>query len=169
MAQDKQIGGDHYKLFHEWMRYEPDGKLYWKKKASSKAMPGYEVGWFDKDGYLCTTLKRKKFRLARVVWMMHYGDIPHGLHIDHINNNRTDNRIENLRAATPAENSCNRKIQANNTSGAKGCTLAKGKYQVQIKKGVGNRYLGRYSTIEEAAEVYRKASGNLHGEFANVG
>ena len=159
---EKQVG-----VFHEWLRYEPDGKLYWRKKASSKAMPGYQAGWFDKDGYLVTTLKGKKFRLARVVWMMHNGPIPAELHIDHINRIKTDNRIENLRLATPSENACNKGMQSNNTTGVIGCTLVDGKYQAQIGKGAKYIYLGRYVNLDDAKAAYDKAAKFLHGEFAN--
>lgn len=155
------VGGNHYA---EWLRYD-QGRLYWIKKASSKAMPGYEAGWFDKDGYIVVTVNRRKIRASRIVWEMHYGAIPVGMHVDHINGVVSDNRIENLRLATPSQNSCNRDTQSNNTSGAKGCTLTGGKYQAQIQVAGKYKYLGRFNLLAEAKEAYEKAATALHGDY----
>ncbi len=160
-ANDTQVGGDHYKL---WLRYER-GRLFWTKKASSKAMPGYEAGWLDKDGYIVVTVAGRKTRAARIVWAMHFGGVPDGCHVDHINGDVADNRIENLRLATASQNACNRGTQANNTTGVKGCVFTKGKYQAQIQVARKYRYLGRFNSLSEAKDVYEKAAAELHGTF----
>lgn len=169
-ANNRQEGGTHYlDMAKEWLRYEPTGKLYWKKTSSSKAVSGAEAGWKDKDGYLVTTIKGKKLRLARLIWSMHYGEIPDGMHVDHINNNITDNRIENLRLASPSQNSCNRRAQSNNSLGIKGCCFVNGKYRVSIVKRGSEKYIRHFNSIEEAKAAYSSESKKIHGEFCNVG
>lgn len=155
-------------LYAAWLRYD-SGKLYWLKKASSKAMPGFEAGWRDKDGHTVVTVGRRKTRAARIVWELHYGEIPTGRQVDHINGDVSDNRVENLRLATPSQNACNRGTQRNNTSGAKGCTFTRGKYQAQIQVDGKYKYLGRFNSLAEAKEVYEKAAATVHGQFRRAG
>lgn len=164
MKSDTQVGGDHYS---EWIRYSHDGKLFWNKTSSSKAVAGSEAGWMDKDGYIVVTIRGKKLRAARLVMMIHGVDVPKRMHVDHINGNITDNRIENLRIATPSQNSCNRRTQINNTTGAKGCVKAGKKYQAQIQVAGRYVYLGRFNTLNEAKAAYSLARTYLHGEFSN--
>lgn len=90
--------------------------------------------------------------------------------IDHINGIRDDNRIENLRLATQAQNSANRGKQKNNTTGYKNIHLDKnsGKYYIQIGFKGKTYCFGHYINIEEAIEVRDKALKKLHGEFAKL-
>jgi len=152
----------------DWLEYKPDGTLVWLKTPSSKAVKGSIAGWKDKDGYIVVTFNGKKIRASRLIWYMHHGYMPEQ-HIDHINNLITDNRIENLREASSQQNSCNRGKQSNNTSGFKGCTFSKGKWQVMITVNKKPHYIGRFLLLEQASFAYEQAAKKLHGEFANVG
>jgi hypothetical protein len=96
---------------------------------------------------------------------------PEGLHTDHIDGNGLNNRRINLRTATCSENSYNQGIRINNTSGIKGVhwDKEKSKWRVRIRVGNGKRIqLGRYSSIEEATEVYNKAVVKYHGDFGRL-
>ena len=88
--------------------------------------------------------------------------------VDHRNHNKLDNRRENIRIATPAQNLANSK--ARGTSGFKGVSVTsdvKGKpYQAKIKSNGKTQYLGHFSTPEEAHEAYCVAATKAHGEFA---
>jgi hypothetical protein len=88
--------------------------------------------------------------------------------VDHINMNPLDNRIENLRVATKAQNMSNRPAPANNTSGYKGVSLHKqtGKWRAIIKHNYKQIALGLYHTKEEAALAYNKAALEIQGDFA---
>lgn len=100
---------------------------------------------------------------------MHYGMWPDRL-VDHINGNRQDNRIANLRLATTSENLCNRGKPRNNTSGFKGVSWNT-KFQIwqaTIKFNGRNKNLGRFASREKAAEAYSKAALQYHGDFANL-
>lgn len=102
-----------------------------------------------------------------MAWLWTYGFLPEG-EIDHINGDKQDNRVSNLRLASRCENQMNVPITAANTSGIKGVCynkLAK-KWQAYIQANNQRHYLGVFSSKEKAAEAYRIAEENLHGEFA---
>ena len=113
-------------------------------------------------------LKVGHFKVHKVVWEMFNGKSPEGMQIDHINGNKLDNRIENLRIATYAENQWNAKTRVDNKSGVKGVCWHKAtrRWLAQIKHNKVLHYLGVYDTIEEAAKVVQDKRIQLHGEFA---
>lgn len=93
--------------------------------------------------------------------------------VDHINGDRLDNRRENLRIATNQQNMQNRKLDKRNKSGYKGVVkrerYTNRPYAVFIGVGAGKaKYLGAYTTPEEAARVYDKTAKDLFGEFARL-
>jgi hypothetical protein len=89
--------------------------------------------------------------------------------IDHIDGNRLNNRVSNLREANDSENQWNSLAQKNNKLGIKGVRLDKnGKNYCARITHYGKEYgLGTYDTIEEASLAYQKASLKYHGEFGN--
>jgi hypothetical protein len=84
--------------------------------------------------------------------------------IDHINGQRSDNRIENLRECSYSQNHGNKRMNRNNTSGYKGVFLDKrdGFWFVYV----AHQYIGRSQSIEEAAAMYDKAAKKHFGKFA---
>ena len=105
----------------------------------------------------------------RVAWFLHYGEWP-CRQIDHVNGNRSDNRIANLRLATNSENVCNRGKPKNNTSGFKGVSWNSGRraWLATIRRKGSNKNLGYFATREAAADAYNRAALKYHGEFANL-
>lgn len=106
----------------------------------------------------------------RVAWALMTGEWP-SHEVDHINSNRSDNRWQNIRAATHAENQRNKGASCRNKSGVKGVHkhTQNSTWIAQIKgPGQRTKYLGSFQTIEMAAEAYRKACAELHKEFARV-
>ena len=105
----------------------------------------------------------------RLAWYMHHGQDP-GVDflVDHKEGKTFDNSIEFLRLATDAENSQNREIGSNNTTGFKGVYLTGQKekpYGAHIWFNGQYEKLGTFKTIEQAALAYKKASIKYHGEF----
>ena len=91
--------------------------------------------------------------------------------VDHINRNRLDNRRANLRLCSMFENSCNRSLPSNNTTGFKGVRLSKSltsPYIAIISLNGYEMYLGSFKTKEQAALAYDCAAIQLHGEFAST-
>ncbi|GIZ51736.1 HNH endonuclease signature motif containing protein [Noviherbaspirillum aridicola] len=103
----------------------------------------------------------------RLIWMLtNRQHIPPDMDVDHINRNKRDNRPENLRLATTAQNRANIGKQRNNSTGYKGVFLDKGKFRAKIKTNGTQRFLGSYGTAEAAAAAYDSAALAAFGEFA---
>lgn len=130
-------------------------------------------------------------RVLKYVWCVHYKNgrltdvrtnlktrkqlTLHGLitgrkMIDHKDRNPLNNKKENLRCCTNAENIRNRDLQSNNTSGFKGVYFHtnKNKYQAQIKVNGRMIYLGLFENVKNAARAYNNAAARYYGEFAKL-
>lgn len=138
--------------------YDPETGKLWRR-----------AGCLESRGYRNVYFQGKLHLEHRVIWFLYYGEWPDN-EVDHINRNRSDNRISNLRLATRSENGQNRKMPTNNSSGYKGVTWVKSRnaWQVVINIGRQPKFLGRFATREEAASVYNKAALKYHGEFAKI-
>lgn len=107
--------------YHDFFTYDersPSGLLW--KIGNSKRAVGEFVGHQKEGGYWVTSVNYRLVRVHRIIWEMHFGDIPDGAFIDHINGNPGDNRIQNLRLASSMENSWNSKVHKDSISGVKG-------------------------------------------------
>jgi hypothetical protein len=151
-------------LLHELFEYR-DGDLIRKVSTSTRAPVGSVAGYASRDGYRRITINRKKYKAHRLVFLMHHGYLPQ--FIDHIDNERSNNRIENLRPATHGENLCNQAIASHNTSGFKGVSWNKQhkKWYVQVQKDGKKHDGGYHDTAEEANQAAIKLREKLHGEF----
>ena len=131
----------------ELFDYRNDGELIWKvPRGNCKSGTitgrslnrGYKVVGIDKISYLC----------HRVVWIWHYGYSPENF-IDHIDRNKKNNKIENLREVSASCNLRNTNIWKNNTSGVKGVVFCHGGWEARIGYN-GGTYLGRFADFGEA-------------------
>ncbi len=143
------------------LRYE-NGRLFWidGKRA------GREAGSLNPYGYKDVRLDGKVYKVHRVIYSMFKGVIADGLVIDHINQIKDDNRIENLRAVSHSENMKNRSMLPNNTSGITGVFWYKRQQKYGAFIGVNGKqtYLGQFADINEARKA--RLAGEL--KYANV-
>lgn len=149
-----------------------NGCLIWKRPnlvaftgriAGTELLTGYISVIFTWNGH------RHAFLAHRAIWAMTYGEWP-TKSIDHINRDRVDNRPENLRLASAAENGRNRAKNKNNSSGYKGVTwdAAHGKWRSSITVNRKTKYLGLFERAEQAHRAYTDASILFHGEYGSA-
>jgi hypothetical protein len=124
---------------------------------------GTRAGSVDSKGYRRIKINGKLYKEHRLVWLWYNGYLP-TKDIDHKNGIRDDNRIDNLREATNAENAQNLGKYKTNTSGYTGVSFDEktGKWRASIKKNGKSISLGYYDTPEEARDAYLKAKSELH-------
>lgn len=140
------------------------------KTTSSKAMKGSNPGTATSNGYLKFSVDGRSYFSHRLAWLYVYGKFPVGI-LDHINSDRKDNRIANLRQVTLSQNGCNRLLQSTNRSGIKGVSWEEraGQWKAVIMLDGKQKRLGYFKNKSEAATAIAKARLELHGEFANFG
>jgi len=146
-----------------------DGELYWKMSFNQKIVIGSKAGGLHRHGYMNIQINKKKYKTHRLVFLYHYGYLPK--EIDHIDNDKTNNNIDNLRPATRSENMKNMGFHSKNKSGAKGVSWhkASNRWTVQLMVNNKKKYFGIYKDIELADLVAQEARNKYHKEFANHG
>lgn len=156
-----------FEMTQAWLKANfvyDSGHLVWIAGKRIGCIAGYP----DNLGYRIFQMKRDRWKIHRLVWLYHYGVMP-TLGIDHINQVRYDNRIENLRECTQSQNNMNRKKYLDNTSSQfKGVSWIK-----RLKKWKAYcRAMGREAYYEffdneiDAAKAYDRAAIEYHGEYA---
>lgn len=147
--------------------YEEISGLFFRSSSKGGVSVGSLAGGLHANGYLMMNIAKRKVLAHRMTWLWCYGWLPE-CEIDHINGNKLDNRISNLRLASRCENQMNVPITSANTSGIKGVCYNKsaGKWQAQIQANNKRFYLGLFSSKDDAALAYLSAEKKLHGDFA---
>ena len=151
------------------LRYDSDeGKFYWRVNLV-RAKQGMLAGCTRPDGYIVIGFHRRSYRAHRLAWAYVTGESVFG-ELDHINGNPSDNRIENLRLATRAQNLANtrKKISSGNT--LKGVTHSRdGRFKAQLRVNGRNTYLGIYATEADAHAAYCAAAEKEFGAYHRAG
>ena len=124
---------------------------------------GETVGYSGARGYLQAMAAGKKYMVHQLVWMWVYGYLPPN-DIDHINRNRSDNRLANLREVTRSENNHNMRISRANWSGYTGVAWDKSRclWLASIKADGKQHHLGRFKTPQAASAAYLAAKAVYH-------
>jgi hypothetical protein len=148
------------------LRYEPEtGKFIWIYSLHRTRI-GTEAGSYMRDGYKRIKIGNKGYVASRLAWLYMTGEWPKH-DIDHKDTDKKNDKWENLREATDAEQARNRNVKRNNVSGYKGVRQAtSGRYEAAIKLNGKYKYLGMYDTPEEAADAYADAAVEAYDEFA---
>lgn len=147
--------------------YNPEtGEFHW---ADHPRMRGKKAGNICGSGYAVIRFKQTRVLAHRLAMFKVYGHVP--AQIDHINGDKADNRIANLRAVTEGINAQNRAPVANrnNSSGFLGVydcpgerRLKRWAARIRVPGEKSQRHLGHYNTPEEAHEAYLKAKAEFH-------
>lgn len=148
----------------ELLEYTPEtGVFVWKQARKRGGRVGDKAGSVNNDGYVQIKVNGRGYKAHRLAWFYVHGAWPKA-QIDHINGERNDNRIKNLREATHKENHQNRKSNKNSTSKYVGvCWIASTeKFKATIKVDQVNIHIGYFDTEEEAFAAYCEAKRKLH-------
>jgi hypothetical protein len=149
LAEWKYIRSSHWWF---WTAKPEANRLGWNTRKSGKPALVDSSG----NGYTYGQILGRRYYAHRAAWAIYYGAHPAGI-IDHANGDRSDNRIENLRLASAAENVWNSKVHATNTSGFRGvsiCSTTK-RWLATARNGLGQKVtIGRFDTPEDAARAY---------------
>ncbi|MBV5309274.1 HNH endonuclease [Chromatium okenii] len=153
---------------HELFLIHEDGELIRRVSTSPKNKAGNMAGCVD-CGYKRVVVDGKNYRVHRLIWMMTHGKFPVDM-IDHINGNKLDNRILNLREANQQQNQQNSiKARANNKLGLIGVSRHKKckRFRADIMISGKTKYLGLFETPEEAHQAYLTAKREYH-DFCTI-
>lgn len=150
----------------ELLHYDPDTGVFRRlvNRRGLKARAGAVAGWIDKDGYRRIEVDGRRYSAHRLAWFYVHGAFPNK-ELDHRNGVRDDNRIANLREATPGQNQANSKAKRNGLKGVCWNRRAK-KWQSNICIRRKLVYLGLFRSESEAHAAYYEAAQHLFGEFA---
>ena len=144
---------------------ELTGILYNKINRSSNSREGETVGTYMNNGYLKTSINDREYLIHRLIWFLNYGYFPE--QVDHINGDRSDNRLSNLRESNDKLNQENlRSAKSNNKLGLLGVfkRLSRGKvkYVSKIMLNGKSKWIGSFDTPEEAHKAYVEKKRELH-------
>jgi len=156
-------------FLREILDYNPStGEFRWKRNLSNRRSQGQVAGCIcSRSGYNLIGIRGRIYKANRLAWLYMHGAWPEQF-IDHINGVTSDDRLSNLRQATHQQNLCNRKKQANNTSGYKGVHRHQGRWRARIAVKGRHISLGVYSNPEDAHRAYAQAAERYHGDFARA-
>jgi hypothetical protein len=154
-------------MLHKLFVYK-NGRLYWKVSNTNRIKVGDIAGYITEHGYRKIRVEKKQEYEHRIVFLMHHGFLPK--HLDHIDGNKLNNKIENLREATHSQNMMNVKIKKNNTSGTKGVCFDKQRKKWLVRITIQNKdiHLGRFDDLELAELVAIEGRDKYHKSFARL-
>ena len=157
-------------LTAEWLRhhmaYEPvTGIFFWKVRGAGKTV-GKALGTKIWSGYITIKVAGTVYYAHRLAWFYVNGEWPSG-QVDHIDRNKANNSIGNLRIATASQNSA-RKTTSRRVAVSRGVMPHGVGFVARIHHGGKRHYLGYFSTAEAAKAAYEAKAKEIHGEFAHV-
>ena len=149
------------------LSYDPEtGQFIWIRRRQGRQF-GYFLGALQPHGYRKICLDGKKYYAHRLAWLYVYGVFPES-ELDHVNGDKSDNTINNLREATSCANKCNSSLRSDNTSGFKGVTWNQDcqKWLAQIHQAGKSYFIGVFVDKLEAARAYDTEARKRFGAFA---
>jgi hypothetical protein len=152
-----------------------NGELIWRERGNGsfdKQFAGKTAGHIAEFGRKVIRFNQYGLFVSHViVWVYHNGEIPNGYDVDHIDNNKLNDKIENLRLATRSQNLYNTRIRTNNNSGVKGVCFNpdNNNWRARLRVNKTQIEVGSFETKEQAQQAIFDARQKYHGEFANNG
>lgn len=146
------------------LSYEPNTGIFtWSAQVSRNVKPGTQIDPMRNHGhYVQAQIDGTLYYTHRLAWLYTHGAWPLGM-IDHIDGNKTNNSIANLRDVNTSKNGQNqRKAMSHNKCGVLGVGVVGSRFRALINDSGKQLYLGTFDTPEEAHETYLTAKRKLH-------
>lgn len=159
ICNENRVGRD---VLVELFSYDQNSGILIRRVDRGGILAGTKVGCLRPDGYLCVAINKRLAQVHRVVWCMHYGDWPDKV-IDHINGDRSDNRIANLRNVSQSINILNQIKSRRSALGLRGVDqLPNGNFRARVK-GIGrsSNHLGVFATADLALAASNEARSKI--------
>lgn len=155
----------------ELLEYDPEtGMWRWNNpQARNKKPISEQAGTISVHGYRIITYCGVKYRASRLAWLYMTGEWP-SHEIDHKDRDKANDKWENLRDLTRSDNACNRGLQSNNASGARGVHWdnTRSKWFVQVKSEGGNIFVGRFDDFDEAVTARDRVAAQYQGPLVEL-
>lgn len=151
----------------DFFGYDPGTGEFCRKLTTGRMTAGTKVGSANHTRYHAVVFCGKRIYLHILAWALHHGEWPAGI-IDHIDGDPSNNRMDNLRLATKAQNGWNRSAPRSNKTGVKGVCMSRGRYRAEISCNGKAFYIGEFRTLDEARDAYAAKAQELHGEFVRL-
>ncbi len=146
-----------------YLDYNKESGLFtWKVPRNRAVVAGDVAGTYCR-GYIQIKVLGKVYRAHRLAWLFVYGYLPNK-DIDHINGNKADNKISNLREVTHIQN-CGNQTKVRSKSGFLGVCRHSGGFTATIQQDGKKKYLGFYKSAEEASIAYQEAKNAYLSRF----
>jgi hypothetical protein len=150
------------------LHYDPLTGVFTRLKPWGSKLVGSPIGGLSPAGYWQISVNKKTYPAQRLAWAYVYGEWPQGS-IDHINQIKTDNRIENLRVINYSLNAHNTPLRSTNNTGVKGVSLRSLRngrrpnkaWVASIMVNGKRKHLGTFFTLEEAANARANAEKEM--------
>lgn len=150
------------------------GTLTWRSRAGTHARwntryAGRPAGTVTDRGYIAISIDGRFYKAHRLAWYAHHGTLPAGF-VDHVNGDKTDNRLANLRDVPHQTNMRNQRLRSDNTTGVPGVyRRSDGGWYAQGRTLDGrNKHIGNFASFEDAASA-RSEFQRRHGYHENHG
>jgi hypothetical protein len=152
----------------ELLHYNPDTGVFTWLASPRGGWAGKTAGYAS-NGYRRLRINERQYLAHCLAWLYMTGSWP-SKQIDHINADRSDNRISNLRLATRSQNGANARRRVDNTSGAKGVSWHRitGKWSASLAVNGRQYHLGLFDSTAEASAAYAAAAERHFGQFARA-
>lgn len=149
------------------LRYDPETGIFtWLVKPRARALTSTAAGCINAKGYRQIGIDGKLYRSNRLAWFYVTGVWPTA-QVDHKNRVRADDRFDNLREATHAQNQANSGVRKTSKTGVRGVEqLPGGRFRAYTHVGTAKKHLGTFPTAEEAGRVFSETHQELHDEFS---
>lgn len=140
----------------------------WNTRYANKPAGTRMLGKQGRPEAVLVGYKGQLYKVHRIIWAIVHGSIPEDLEVDHRNSNPFDNKLDNLRLATHAQNMANRAIRSSRPLSLSGAYIRSRRFRASISVAGKTKYLGTFNSAEEAHAAYCQAAVLLRGEFARI-